>query len=48
MYVTVAPGMNLDLDRYVDCNVELFGNIVPRGDIRPLYMSVIQVKLLGN
>jgi hypothetical protein len=41
MYVTEQPGVNLET--YVDRNVELLGQIVPRGDIRPQYMTVARV-----
>lgn len=41
MYVTEQPGVNLEA--HVDRNVELLGQIVPRGDVRPQYMTVARV-----
>lgn len=44
MYVTAQPGLNLDF--YVNRNVELFGAIVYRGDLRSNYITVSQVNPL--
>lgn len=40
-YVSEAPGVNLE--PYVDRNVELLGRFEPRGDVRPQFMTVVRV-----
>jgi hypothetical protein len=44
LYVAPAPG--LDLEPYVNHNVELFGHAAYRGDIRAYYMTVARVQPL--
>jgi hypothetical protein len=44
LYVTPEPG--IDLEPYVEHNVELFGHTAYRGDIRAYYMTVARVQPL--
>ncbi len=41
LYATEQPGVNME--PYVDRHVELLGQVIPRGDVRPLYLSVSRV-----
>jgi hypothetical protein len=44
LYVTPQDG--LDLEPYVNRNVELFGPAIYRGDLRANYMTVVRVQPL--
>lgn len=44
MYVTAVPGVNLE--PYVNRNVDMWGMLVYRGDVKTNYMTVQQVKTL--
>ena len=44
LYVT--PQAGLDLDLYIDHNVELYGPAIYRGDLRANYMTVVRVQPL--
>src|SRR5205085_5070859 len=44
LYVSPEPG--IDLEPYVEHNVELFGHSAYRGDIRAYYMTVSRVQPL--
>jgi hypothetical protein len=44
MYATEQAGVNLE--PLVDRNVELLGQVVPRGDVRPQYMTVVHAREL--
>lgn len=44
MYVTAQPGVNLE--PYVNRNVDLWGTMVYRGDVKTNYMTVQQVRTL--